>query len=161
MSTPSPSTPTVSTGSHLSTLDFATVKRHLTGHLALVLDDDADAFGRMFLSLSTAGCPSTLARRWAQVDPAVQRTRPSLILFSTVFDRTRGAETIRRLRENPATASATLVAVAARESRRERHALAGLGCDGYVWKPADRYLFAMELLARTPRLFAADGSASR
>jgi DNA-binding response OmpR family regulator len=133
-------------------VDFATVRKQLTGHRALVLEEESEAFGLMFVSLSRAGCPAMLARRWAQIDPAISRTRPTLILFSTMLAEVRGDEIVRRLRGDPATRTAILIAVAGRESRKERRKLTELGCDGYVWKPIDRYLFAMELVARTPRL---------
>ncbi|HET6148959.1 MAG TPA: response regulator [Polyangia bacterium] len=138
-----------------STLDFATAKRQLTGHRALVMEEEPESFGRIFLSLSSAGCPATLARRWAQVEPIARRARPTLVLFSTQLAEMDGEEVVRHLRANPTTAGAILVAIAARESKKERRKLLELGCDGYVWKPADRYLFAMDLVARTPRLFQA------
>ena len=144
-----------------ATLDFATVKKLLTGHRALVMDEDSASFGRLFLSLSTAGCPATLARRWAQVDPAVRRVNPTLVIFSTHLEEMAGTEIVRRLREMPATRTAILVARADRESKSERRKLLDGGCDGYLSRPADRYLFAMDLLAGTPRLLsAADNHAS-
>jgi CheY-like chemotaxis protein len=142
------------------TLDFATVKKQLGGHRALVIEEESESFGRMFLSLSSAGCTATLARRWAQVDPAVRRSRATLIIFSTQLSELGGAELVRRLRDNPATRAAILVAVAGRESKKERRKLFDLGCDGYVWKPADRYLFAIDMVARTPRLLPAGVGAS-
>lgn len=141
-----------------SSLDFATTKRHLAGHRALVMEEEAESFGRMFLSLSSAGCPAALARRWAQVEPTVRRTRSTLILFSTQLTEMSGDEVVRRLRGNPATSAAILIAIAGRESKKERRKLLELGCDGYLWKPADRYLFAMDLVARTPLLLHSDVS---
>jgi DNA-binding response OmpR family regulator len=135
-----------------SNLDFATAKRQLTGHRAVVIEEESESFGRMFVSLSSAGCPSTLARRWAQVAPLVHRTRPTLILFSTQLVEMSAPEIIRMLRQGPGTKESVLIAVAGRESKKERRKLLDLGCDGYVWKPTDRYLFAMDLVARTPRL---------
>jgi DNA-binding response OmpR family regulator len=135
-----------------ASLDFATAKKQLTGHRALVMEEQAESFGRMFLSLSSAGCPATLVRRWAQIEPMARRTRPTLVLFSTQLAEMSAEEIVHRMRENPATRAAILVALAARESKKERRKLLDLGCDGYVWKPADRYLFAMDLVARTPAL---------
>ena len=133
-------------------LDFATAKRQLTGHRAVVIEEESESFGRRFVSLSSAGCPSTLARRWAQVDPLVRRTQPTMILFSTQLSEMAAPEIIRKLRQDPGTKNAVLIAVAGRESKKERRKLVELGCDGYVWKPTDRYLFAMDLVARTLRL---------
>ena len=138
--------------SSTSSLDFATAKRQLTGHRAVVIEQESESFGRMFVSLSSAGCPSTLARRWAQVEPLVQRTHATMILFSTQLSEMTAPEIIRMLRQDPGTKTAVLIAVAGRESKKERRKLLDLGCDGYVWKPTDRYLFAMDLVARTPRL---------
>jgi CheY-like chemotaxis protein len=135
-----------------SNLDFATAKRQLSGHRAVVIEEESESFGRMFVSLSSAGCPSTLARRWAQVEPLVQRTHATMILFSTQLSEMTTPEIIRMLRQDPGTKAAVLIAVAGRESKKERRKLLDLGCDGYVWKPTDRYLFAMDLVARTPRL---------
>jgi DNA-binding response OmpR family regulator len=135
-----------------STLDFATAKRQLTGHRALVIEEESESFGRMFVSLSSAGCPATMARRWAQVEPLMRQTHPTMILFSTQLAEMNAAEIVRKVRQNPGTKGAVLIAVAGRESKKERRKLLELGCDGYVWKPTDRYLFAMDLVARTPRL---------
>ncbi len=135
-----------------SNLDFATAKRRLTGHRALVIEEESESFGRMFVSLSSAGCPATLARRWAQVEPLVRRTQPTMVLFSTQLSELNAAEIIRKLRLDPGTKEAVLIAVAGRESKKERRKLLDFGCDGYVWKPTDRYLFAMDVVARTPRL---------
>ncbi len=135
-----------------STLDFATAKRQLTGHRALVIEEESESFGRMFVSLSSAGCPATLARRWAQVEPLMRRTQPTLVLFSTQLSGMSATEIVRKLRQDPGTRGAVLIAVAGHESKKERRKLLDLGCDGYVWKPTDRYLFAMDLVARTPRL---------
>jgi DNA-binding response OmpR family regulator len=143
-----------------TTIDFATVKKILTGHRAVVLDDDCESFGRLFLSLSTAGCPATLARRWAQIEPAVRRVKPTLIIFSTTMQDLGGLEIVRRLRDAPATQDAIIVARSAAESRTERRRLLAAGCDGYLWKPTDRYLFATDLLTATPRLIAPDASAA-
>jgi DNA-binding response OmpR family regulator len=134
-----------------ATLDFALAKRQLAGHRALVLEDN-QSFGGMFMSLSSAGCPATLVRRWAQLEPAVRRIEPTLIIFSTQLTELPAGEIVHRLRDDAATAHAILIAVGARESKRERRKLLDLGCDGYVWKPIDRYLFAMDLVARTPQL---------
>ena len=152
MSSPFPATSMNPEVSLHASLDFATVRKQLTGVRALVLEEESESFGLMFVSLSRAGCTATLARRWAQIDPAIGRTHPTLILFSTLLAEVRGDEIIHRLREHPATRAAILIAVAGRESKKERRKLIDLGCDGYVWKPIDRYLFAMDLVARTPRL---------
>jgi CheY-like chemotaxis protein len=148
----SPITHTVPVAPLPSNLDFATAKRQLTGHRALVMEEDSESFGRMFVSLSSAGCPATLARRWAQVEPLVRRAQPTMILFSTQLSEMRAAQIIRMIRQDPGTKNAVLIAIAGRESKKERRKLLDLGCDGYVWKPTDRYLFAMDLVARTPRL---------
>jgi DNA-binding response OmpR family regulator len=148
-------------GAFASTLDFATAKRSLSHHCALVLDDDSQSFGCMFVSLSSAGCPATLARRWAQIEPAVRRVQPTMIIFSTQLPELVGVEIIRRVREIPALRSAVVIALAPRESKKERRKFLDLGCDGYLWKPADRYLFAMDLVARTPRLLHSAGDGGR
>src|SRR5215468_3310402 len=101
-----------------SSLDFATAKKQLTGHRAIVMEEEAESFGRMFLSLSSAGCSATLVRRWAQVEPMARRTRPTLVLFSTQLSEMGAEEIVRRLRENPATRAAVVVAIAARESKK-------------------------------------------
>ena len=118
----------------------------------MVIDDDSESFGRVFISLSRAGCDATLARRWAQVAPAVRQRRPTLIIFSTELADANGVEILGRLRSDEATRSAIAVALAPRESRKERRKLLAVGCDAYIWKPTDRYLFATELVERTPRL---------
>jgi DNA-binding response OmpR family regulator len=133
-------------------LDFEMTRRALQGHRVVVIDDDSESFGRAFISLSRAGCEATLARRWAQVAPAVRQRRPTLIIFSTELTDADGLEILGRLRNDESTKAAIVVALASRESRKERRKLLALGCDGYIWKPTDRYLFATELVERTPRL---------
>jgi len=135
-------------------LDFPTVKARLTGHRALVIDEDAESFGRIFVSLSSAGCRVKLAR---QPNVAMQITavfRPGLIIFSTSLPAATVADLIAALRDAPATKDSVFIALAARESKRERHRMMDLGCDGYLWKPCDRYLFATELVRRTPCLLS-------
>jgi len=137
-----------------SLLDFPTVKARLTGHRALVIDEDTESFGRIFVSLSSAGCRVKLAR---QPNVAMQITavfRPGLIIFSTSLPAATVADLIAALRDAPATKDSVFIALAARESKRERHRMMDLGCDGYLWKPCDRYLFATELVRRTPCLLS-------
>jgi response regulator RpfG family c-di-GMP phosphodiesterase len=135
-----------------SVLPLDVVKAHLSGHRALVLDDDAEDFGRMFVSLSSAGCRAVLARRTAQALKLAAQLQPTVVIFSTTSGDTGAAGLLKQLREFPATAGAVLVALADRQSKRERKRLAELGCDGYLGKPVDRFLFATELVQQTPRL---------
>jgi DNA-binding response OmpR family regulator len=84
------------------------------------------------------------------------RTPPTLIIFSTsVTSDLTGL--VGDLRREAAWAPATLVALGDGMAKRERRKLLELGCDGYVAKPADRFLFATELLLRTPRLLSPTG----
>ena len=144
-----------------SVLPIDVVKARLSGQRALILDDDAETFGRIFMSLAAAGCRATLARRRIQAFQLAERTLPTLIIFSTSLDDARPAELLADFRAHPATASAILVALAPEDSKRERRRLTELGCHGYLWKPADRYLFATELLKRTPCLLGPTGVPSR
>ena len=135
-------------------LDFPTVKARLTGHRALVIDEDAESFGRIFVSLSSAGCRVKLARQPAVAIQITAVFRPGLIIFSTSLPAATVAALLVSLRDAPATKDSVLVALAERESKRERRRMTDLGCDGYVWKPCDRYLFATELVRRTPCLLS-------
>jgi DNA-binding response OmpR family regulator len=139
-----------------SALPIDLVRSRLMGQRALVLEDDAETFGRIFMSLSSVGCRASLARRPIQAFQQAERSRPTLIIFSTALEDARAADLVVDLRANPATAGAVLVALADQDSKRERRRLGELGCDGYLCKPADRYLFAVELLKRTPRLMGDD-----
>ena len=140
-------------------VSVAVARTCLSGHLALVLDDDVSSFGHIFVSLASAGCRAVLARRWTQAVHQIERVgRPSLIIFSTKLMDTgaaAGIEAVRALRE---TNGAILVALADRVSKREQRLLRSLGCDGYLCKPVDRFLFAAELVRRTPRLTAGSGA---
>src|SRR5450432_4509104 len=113
-------------------LDFPTVKARLTGHRALVIDEDAESFGRIFVSLSSAGCRVKLAR---QPNVAMQITavfRPGLIIFSTSLPAATVADLIAALRDAPATKDSVFIAPSEREPNRERHRTMDLGCKGYL-----------------------------
>ena len=140
-------------------VSVAVARACLSGHLALVLDDDVSSFGHIFVSLASAGCRAVLARRWTQAVHQIERVgRPSLLIFSTTLKDMEAAEVIEAVRAIPATNGAILVALAERDSKREQRLLRSLGCDGYICKPADRFLFAAELVRRAPRLTAGSGA---
>ena len=130
------------------------VKARLSRHRALIIEDDAASFGRMFMSLAAAGCRSTLARIPAQAFQMAARTPPTLVIFSTTVAGG-AAALVSELRREPATTGAVLVALGSGANKRERRRILQLGCDGYLDKPADRFLFATELLLRTPPLMRA------
>ena len=139
-----------------STLHVDAVRARLTGHRALIIEEDAESFGRMFMSLAAAGCRAILARRPVQAFQIAARTPPTLVIFSTsVTGDVTGL--VGDLRREAACSLATLVALGEGTAKRERRKLLELGCDGYVAKPADRFLFATELLLRTPRLLNPTG----
>ena len=143
-----------------STLHVDAVRARLTGHRALIIEEDAESFGRMFMSLAAAGCRAILARRPVQAFQIAARTPPTLVIFSTsVTGDVTGL--VGDLRREAACSLATLVALGEGTAKRERRKLLELCCDGYVAKPADRFLFATELLLRTPRLLSPMGAAPR
>jgi DNA-binding response OmpR family regulator len=144
-----------------SVLPIEVVKGRLFGQRALVLEEDAETFGRIFMSLAAVDCRATLARRRVQAFQLAERTLPTLVIFSTSLSEARPTELLTELRANAATAGAVLVALAPEDSKRERRRLTELGCDGYLWKPADRYLFAAELLKRTPCLMGGAATTAR
>ena len=143
-----------------SIIPIDVVKARLSGQRVMVMEEDAATFGRIFMSLTAADCRATLARRRLQAFQVAERSRPTLVIFSTAFAGATAPELIADLRASPFTADAILVALADEESKRERRRLFALGCDGYLWKPADRYLFAVELLQRTPRLMGVESAKS-
>ena len=142
-------------------VSIATARACLSGQLALVVDDDSASFGHIFVSLASAGCRAVLARRWSQAAHHIERAgNPSLIIFSTSLRDTDAAALIRAARAFPKMSSALLIALTNQDSRREQRLLRALGCDGYLSKPADRFLFAAELVRRTARLTDGSGAAA-
>jgi len=139
------------------TLSRDAVRARLSGRVALIVDGDAEAFGRMFVSLAAAECRAVLARRAAQALQLAAQLRPTLVIFSTCMADVSAADLFKQLRGAPGLAGAVMVALSDRESKRERKRLIEMGCDGYLWKPVDRFLFAMDLLQRTPRLLNDSG----
>lgn len=148
---PSPSAPAL--------LTAQAVKGLLTGQRVLVLDDDAESFGRIFVSLASSGCRASLARRPAQIAQLLPVVRPSIVIFSTALVDDPG-QLLHQLRTNAHGASSLVVALAPRDSRRERRRLLELGCHAYLSKPADRFLFATALVRAMPALLTGDATSS-
>lgn len=139
--------------------DIATAAARLAGHRVLVLDSDAESFGRIFINLSAVGCPARLARRWAQALDLAATVRPTVVIFSTTWEKD-AATLLLTLQESPTTRQALLVALADTLSKHERRRLLALGCHGYLWKPTDRYLFAIDLVRFTPPLLPPPSTAA-
>ncbi len=135
---------------------MADARACLAGRSGLVIDDDGERFGRMFVSLSTAGCPVRLARSFEQARQMLSRevAAPALVILSADLGEGPAdvAGIVGWLRAQPRTREAILVAIAGIESRRERRRLIDAGCDGYLARAVDARLFAQDLLAAVPRL---------
>jgi CheY-like chemotaxis protein len=122
----------------------------LSGLTGIVVDEDAETFCRIFVSLDHVGCRVRLARRFVQGVKMLREVRPSFVIVATRVEGGSAAELLRLIKAEPASRHTLVLALAASENRHERRRLLGNGFDGYLAKPVDLHLFAQELVAQVP-----------
>ena len=114
----------------------------------LLVDDEPDirTIGAMSLQrvgkleVATASCGASALRLAAE-------TQPDVILLDVMMPEMDGPETLRRLRENPSTATTPVVFMTAKVLRDEVERWLSLGALGVIRKPFDPLTLPTELRA--------------
>ena len=112
----------------------ATTGAHLR---VLVVDDNVDAAQTLQLLLEASGHEVTIAHTAHGALEAAQRIAPQLCLLDIGLPDLNGNDLARGLRQLPASANATLVAVTGYGRREDRDASKAAGFDHYFVKPLD------------------------
>ena len=103
----------------------------------LIVDDEPDIGRLLGLILRGAGfeVAAVDGGRAALADLAVSAT--DLVLLDVTMPELDGFETLRRIREAPATATLPVLMLTANAGAADRTRAAGLGADGFIGKPFD------------------------
>lgn len=112
-------------------------------NLVLIVEDEHDNREIMRAVVEDLlGYEALLTANGEQALQAISRRRPSLILLDLMMPIMDGFETVRRLKEDAATASIPVVAVTALSRLTDRQRAIECGVDGYLNKPFDLDLLA-------------------
>ncbi len=103
----------------------------------LVVDDNADAADGLAALLETSGHSVWVARDGYSALHRAEEVRPELVFLDIGMPGIDGYEVARRLRRNPHTRNAVIVAVTGYGQARDRAATASAGFDAHFVKPVD------------------------
>jgi CheY-like chemotaxis protein len=103
----------------------------------LIVDDNAINLKLLRLTLQVAGYEVQTAVDAEQAMTVLGSFRPRLVLMDLQLPGMDGLELTRRLKADPATRDATIVAVTAYAMKGDEERAFAAGCDGYVTKPID------------------------
>jgi CheY-like chemotaxis protein len=121
----------------------------------LVVEDSPDTARSAQLLLTLWGYDCAVARDGAAALEAAAALRPDVVLLDLALPGVNGYEVARRLREDPATAAAFLVAVTGYGEEREVRRCWQAGFDRHLLKPIDlhelRRLLAEQAARRNSR----------
>lgn len=109
----------------------------MEGRLVLVVEDTAVNMELFRDVLRAKGYRTLEATSGEAALELVRDQSPDLILLDIQLPGIDGVETLRRLREVPATADTTVVALTAQAMEGDRESFLGAGFDGYISKPID------------------------
>jgi sigma-B regulation protein RsbU (phosphoserine phosphatase) len=101
----------------------------------IIVDDEPDISTVLALTLRRAGYRVSTAFDGAQGLAAIQAEPPDLVLLDVMMPRLDGFETLRRIREHPATALLPVIMLTARTQLADRMKGFARGADDYVPKP--------------------------
>jgi DNA-binding response OmpR family regulator len=101
----------------------------------LVVEDDHDIAHLLGHSLGRAGFAVELLHSGADVQAAVRRALPDLILLDLMLPGLDGLEVCRGLRDDPRTAALPIIILTARAEESDRIVGLELGADDYITKP--------------------------
>ncbi len=124
----------------------------------LVVDDSADGREMLVEYLAFRGFEVAEARNGAEALDVARRVQPNIILMDLSMPGVDGWEATRRLKADPLTESAVIVAVTAHAFPRERETARAAGCDVVIVKPFDLTNLADTLEAVTAHGLAAFGA---
>jgi two-component system cell cycle response regulator DivK len=108
----------------------------------LVVDDSSDGREMLVEYLVFRRFQVVEARNGAEALDVARRARPKIILMDLSMPGVDGWEATRRLKADPLTQSAVIVAVTAHAFPREQEAARAAGCDVVIAKPFDLTLLA-------------------
>jgi CheY-like chemotaxis protein len=116
----------------------------------LVIEDNAANLELVRYLLSFSGHTVLEARDGAQGLAIARQERPDLIVCDLQLPLLDGYEVLARLRENPDSAGAVIVAVTAFSMANDRLRVMTAGFDGYLSKPIEPETFVAQLEAFLP-----------
>jgi CheY-like chemotaxis protein len=109
----------------------------MAGEGILIVDDNAVNLKLLRLTLSVAGYEIRTAIDAEQATAVLTTFRPRLILMDIQLPGMDGLELTRRLKADPSTCGAIVLAVTAYAMKGDEERARAAGCDGYVTKPID------------------------
>lgn len=111
----------------------------------LVIDDE-ESNRKLLEVLVQADGHLTIAAADGEVGIALAiAEKPDLILLDLMMPGLDGFEVVRRLKNNPATATMPIVVVTALYDIASRQRIATWGADGVIMKPVDRWVLSQRL----------------
>ena len=124
----------------------------------LVVDDSSDGREMLVEYLVFRQFQVAEARNGAEALDVARRAQPAIILMDLSMPGVDGWEATRRLKADPVTRSAVIVAVTAHAFPREHEAARAAGCDVVIAKPFDLTVLADALEAVASHGLAAFGA---
>jgi two-component system cell cycle response regulator DivK len=109
----------------------------MAGEAILIVDDNAVNLKLLRVTLAVAGYDVQTAIDAEQALSVLTSFRPRVILMDIQLPGMDGLELTRRLKANPATKDAIVLAVTAYAMKGDEQRALEAGCDGYVTKPID------------------------
>jgi CheY-like chemotaxis protein len=109
----------------------------MAGESILIVDDNAINLKLLRLTLKVEGYDVQTAVDAEQALAVLAGFRPRLVLMDLQLPGMDGLDLTRRLKADPATRDAIIVAVTAYAMKGDEQRALDAGCDGYVTKPID------------------------
>lgn len=109
----------------------------MAGEPILIVDDNPVNLKLLRITLAVAGYDVRTAIDAEQATSVLASFRPRLILMDVQLPGMDGLELTRRLKADPATRGAVILAVSAYAMKGDAERALAAGCDGYVTKPID------------------------
>lgn len=113
----------------------------------LLAEDDPDIRLVARLALKKAGYRVTATENGRQLLERLAEERPDVVLLDWMMPEMDGAETCRRIKENPDTRDIAVVFMTAKSQGFEKNSGAVLGASGYIVKPFDALTLGAQLQA--------------
>jgi two-component system cell cycle response regulator DivK len=109
----------------------------MAGETILIIDDNPVNLKLLRITLTVAGYDVHTAIDAEQAVSVLASFRPRLILMDIQLPGMDGLELTRRLKADPATRDAVVLAVTAYAMKGDEQRALAAGCDGYMSKPID------------------------
>ena len=113
----------------------------------LLAEDDPDIRLVARLALKKAGCRVTVTQNGRELLERIAEEKPDVVLLDWMMPEMDGAETCRRLKQDPATCDIPVVFMTAKSQGFEKDGGAALGASGYILKPFDALTLGDKLKA--------------